>query len=174
MLHVQLPLPQSHEVVGISFGGSVAQPPQAFAGGPHVFPPAPPQQPLGHDAALHSQLPPEQVWPDEHRLPHPPQFELSLLVLTHPVPHCVGVPAAQAMLQLDPLHEADPVVVPDEGPGHGVPHTPPLPQPFWVPGFSHMPLQLTVPKGQLHTPPEHCCPPLHAFPQLPQSLLSVW
>jgi hypothetical protein len=82
----------------------------------------------------------------------------------------LGVEVAQLIAQLAPLHVATPPSVV----GQAIPHAPPAPHPFCGPGVSHVPLQLTVPPGQPQLPFEHCCPPVHTFPQLPQLLLSVW
>jgi hypothetical protein len=76
----------------------------------------------------------------------------------------------QLIAQLVPLHVATPPSVV----GHAIPNIPPAPHPFCGPGVSHVPLQLTVPAGHAQLPPEHICPPVHALPQLPQLLLSVW
>jgi hypothetical protein len=101
-----------------------------------------------------------------------PQFFGSVLVSRHTVPHRSGVLPEQLSEQLVPLHEALPV--PAVGPGHVAPHTPPAPQPFCGPGVSHVPLQSSVFGGHAQLPLEHTCPPVHAFPQLPQLPLSVW
>lgn len=39
--------------------------------------------------------------------------------------------------------------------------------------FTHVPLQLVVPLGHVHTPALHVVPPLHALAHVPQLLLSV-
>jgi hypothetical protein len=49
--------------------------------GSHVLPR---QQPVGHDAASHMHLPPEQTWPVPHTAP-PPQVQAPLVEQVSPV-----------------------------------------------------------------------------------------
>ena len=149
-----------HSALGVPL--RTAQPPHAFCD-PQVLPV---QQPLGHDCALHTHDPPEQVWPDVHATWHPPQLLASLDVLTQALPHGWAVGAEHAIAQAPPLHDAAPV--PAVGPGQAAPQTPPLPQLFAGLGSSQVPLQLTLPAGHLHWLLWQVIPPVHAVVQLPQ------
>jgi hypothetical protein len=106
--------------------------------------------------------------PPRQSCPQLPQFFASPLMSTHAFPQDVRFPV-QLIPHIEPLHTGTPPSVV----GHAVPHTPPAPHPFCGPGVSHVPLQFSVFAGQPQLPLEHTCPPVHAFPQPPQFLLSL-
>jgi hypothetical protein len=95
-----------------------------------------------------------------------PQLLELLVVSTHAPLHDVGVGALQFNVHAVPLQAAVPL--PALGIGHATPHTPPLPQPFAVPGASHVPAQSSIPAGQAHAPPWQVLPPVHVVVQSPQ------
>jgi len=113
-------------------------------------PPPPPT--LGHP-----QVPLLQTCPAAQVTPQPPQFDVSVAVLTHA--------PAQAVVPL--AHEL--THVPEEQTwlaAHFVAHVPQFAGS--VTRFAHCPLQVTVPDGQLQWSFAQSWPPLHVTPQAPQ------
>jgi hypothetical protein len=95
---------------------------------------------------------------------------VSLFVLTHALPHLVGVDAEQARPHEPAEHVAKPV--PDVGPAHALPHAPQL---LGLPVTStHAPLQAVWPAGHVQAPDKHEAPLAHTFPHMPQLLVSAW
>jgi hypothetical protein len=90
-------------------------------------------------------------------MPQPPQFRTSVFVLTHPPAHDI-VPVVHADSHV-PVEQT--AVAP-----HFVPHVPQFAGS--VTRFTHWPLHVTEPWGQLHLPFVHAWPPLHVTPQAPQ------
>ena len=112
---------------------------RAVPGKHAVKPPTVPQQPLGHVAGLHSQLPPSQTVPAAHS-PKRPQ-------LHPPIAEHVSLVCGLHVVQLPPAR-------PHVGKAT-VSHVEPTQQPVHVVG--------QVP----HVPALHCCPAEHAAQVLP-------
>jgi hypothetical protein len=114
---------------------------------------------------LHVQTPPTQEAPlAVHGLLHPPQLPMSVLVLTHlgGVPHIVKPLPVHELEHCPPTHAPLHVVVQ-------------LPQCCGSPLVSMQPAvpHNCLPESQAQAPSLQSLPPVHAFPHVPQLLLSV-
>lgn len=134
------------------------QPPQ-FSVSKEVFTQCPLQYlPPSEQPAAH--VPPMQVNPAPHALPHAPQFALSLVVSTQ-LPEQVVFPPVQAHA---PLWQ----VVPPE---QVLEHPPQLLLSLWK--STQTPPQIDWPAAQAHVPLWQVLPPVQARPHEPQFALSV-
>jgi len=103
-----------------------------------------------------------QTWLFAQLTPHRPQLLLSVLRLTHEVPH-LARPLAQAAEHAPLLHTCPPM--------QRLPHAP-----QFVPSderSAHTRMQSVSPEGHMHTPAVHTAPMSHRLPQLPQSVVEV-